>query len=107
MVKIILNDIIRAATLAPSVDNCQPWQFKVRGDCLELFHDNERAEFFGNALNSASYVTFGAVIENVVIAAGHNGLDASVEYLPSPDAGLFARFTFTKGGQATRLFMMP
>jgi nitroreductase len=90
------EDILKAAILATSVDNCQPWLFSARGHSIEIYIDSKRAEFFGDAGGTASYVTAGAVIENIVIAAEHLGFSALPEYFPSEDRTLMARVNLSE-----------
>ena len=78
-----ISSLIKAGTLAPSVDNCQPWLFSAKGANISIYLDKPRAEFFGDYQFAASYVTLGAVIENICIAAADRGYGCSVEY-PSP-----------------------
>ncbi len=92
-----VNDILKSATLAPSVDNCQPWLFTLKDNYIEIYLDSQRAEFFGNANHTATYVTFGAVIENIVIAANHNGFSAEVEYFSFESNNLIARIRLIEG----------
>jgi len=74
-------DLVRAAVLAPSPDNNQPWRFDVEGDRL-LFHlDPERA--LPSDVNSMfDLMGLGAAVENTCIAARGAGCSADVEYHP-------------------------
>lgn len=93
----IINTLIEAGTLAPSVDNCQPWLFTSTGDSIVIFLDKQRAEFFGDYQFAASYVTLGAVVENITIAAAGHGLGCAVEYFPaSADQCPVARLTLSE-----------
>lgn len=81
--KLHLTKIIEAGIAAPSIDNCQPWFFTLDDDSINIYLDKERAEFFGDYNFTASYVTLGAVIENMVIAADQFGFECNV--IPFPD----------------------
>jgi hypothetical protein len=92
-----INEILETAILAPSVDNCQPWLFHVKDDSIEIYLDLKRAEFFGDTNYTASYVTLGAVIENIIIASNHCGYHASVTHFPSPGNNLIACIKLSEG----------
>jgi hypothetical protein len=74
-----LEKIIEASILSPSVDNCQPWAFSIGDDSINIYLDRERADFFGDFGYSSAYVTLGAVLENMIIASNHFGLETAVK----------------------------
>jgi nitroreductase len=92
-----LEQIIEAGILAPSVDNCQPWVFTIDGNSINIFLDKARAEFFGNYNHTASYVTMGAVIENMAIAASQFGLNINIITFPEDADSLVATIRFFEG----------
>lgn len=96
---LLIDEVLKSATLATSIDNCQPWIFSVKDKTIEMYLDSERAEFFGDADRTASYVTFGAVVENMTIAANHLGFSVLPEYFPRNGENLIARVKFVKGGK--------
>ncbi|MEZ4195399.1 MAG: hypothetical protein R3B53_03365 [Candidatus Paceibacterota bacterium] len=77
----ILN-IIKSGTKAPSGDNLQPWRFEVSGNVISIFHREEILSGPIDRLSEATNVTYGALIENMVIASDHYGYDANVTYFP-------------------------
>lgn len=106
--KDILSKIVEAGTWAPSADNCQPWKFTWDGTTLEVIHDESRAKFLYNVNNIASLVTFGAVIENIVIAANHFGYKASISYFPHGHQELvIANITFNQQTEKTEDVLFP
>jgi hypothetical protein len=88
-----LTTILKSGILAPSVDNCQPWSFVIQGTTIDLFLDRQRAEFFGDYQFTASYVTFGTVIENMTVAAAHEKCTLKVDHFPVGSHGPVARLT--------------
>ncbi|MGI4728522.1 MAG: Rv1355c family protein [Janthinobacterium lividum] len=62
-----LREIVQAGIAAPSTGNDQPWKWYYTDDILYLFHIEARSKSFGNYKNVASYLTFGAVYENVIL----------------------------------------
>lgn len=77
-----MEKLLRAGTLAPSIDNCQPWRFVASDTSIAVYLDRERAEFFGDYAYTASYVTLGMVVENIVLAASGCGLEADAAPFP-------------------------
>lgn len=89
-----IESLIEAASLAPSVDNCQPWRFIIDDESIDIFLDRPRAEFFGDYGYAASYATLGAVLENLTVAASGIGLQLDPRFFPSmdPDHVVSVRF---------------
>ena len=68
--------ILGAGTLAPSADNCQPWLFSWKHNSLRIESDPERTQFFYDVNQESTLITFGALVENMAIAASQMGLAA-------------------------------
>jgi len=77
-----IEKIVYYGTLAPSADNCQPWQFNWDGNTLYLLKVPERSNFFYDIKQESILITFGAVIENIKIAASYFGLIPKITILP-------------------------
>ena len=72
--------------LAPSGGNCQPWKLEARGDRIRCLHDVDRSRSFLDFQHRASYLAFGALAENVAIAASQLGLGVEARAFPeAPD----------------------
>ena len=86
MNKEITKKILEAAVMAPSGDNVQPWDIRVSDHFtqIDLYNLPDKDNSYYNYQQSASYIAHGAVIENILIAAGHLGCHA--EYQLFPDA---------------------
>jgi hypothetical protein len=79
-----LLDIVRGALTAPSGDNTQPWQFRVRDDGFQVCFLPERA---GSPLDPgglASRLALGAVLEAARLRALAHGLRADFHLWPDP-----------------------
>ena len=77
--------LLSAAIRAPSGDNSQPWSFKFEGlERLLIYAEWERSTSLFDFQNTGTYLSVGAVIENIRIQAAHEGLDTEVTY---PKAG--------------------
>jgi sulfur-carrier protein adenylyltransferase/sulfurtransferase len=93
-----LERMARAAALAPSGDNLQPWSFGADGDTLLVRHDPQRDLSLFNVRYLASFIALGAALENITIAASTEGYVAKIDYFPDPhDDELTARVSFEPG----------
>ncbi|MGN6566490.1 MAG: hypothetical protein ACTHJ0_00985, partial [Flavipsychrobacter sp.] len=77
-----LKNIVNAGIAAPSTGNDQPWKWYYHNKVLYVFHDKYRSFSFGDYKNIASYLTFGAVYENVLLAAHKQGLEVTAQTYP-------------------------
>ena len=78
----VIKKIVKYGTMATSADNCQPWKFSWDGHKLSLKMDNERSGFFYDINHESTYMTLGAVAENIMIAATHYNLKATITTIP-------------------------
>ena len=98
-------ELVRAAVLAPSPDNNQPWRFASRGDRLLVYLDPQDA--LPSDVNSMfDLMGVGAAIENTAIAARKRGCEARVECNFGPEGStgdrtrrLAATLDFVPGAQ--------
>ena len=74
-----IDSILRAASLAPSPDNNQPWGFGSGDGEVQVYHRRDRA-VLSDVRDLFSWLAIGAAVENIVLAAGAEGLSAEVEY---------------------------
>lgn len=74
------HPILEAAVLAPSGHNTQPWKFTVEGHYVRLSADLQRRLPVVDADNHALFISLGAALENLVLAAGAAGFGANVMY---------------------------
>ncbi len=101
-----MRAIVRAASMAPSGGNAQPWRFFVDGLVLWLVLDRRRSDSLLDFDDRASILGLGAACENAVIAATSRGLQATVHSYPNPnDRNILARLDFSpcSGSGADRL----
>ena len=68
--------------LAPSPHNSQPWAFVWRNGGLECRHDRSHYLPMLDFDRAATWVTFGAVAENIDIASRAIGFFANVTLVP-------------------------
>jgi nitroreductase len=78
----LFEKLIRAAILAPSGENCQPWKFVIKGDDLFLYNLPERDQSAYSWGQRASYLANGAAIENMVIEAAASGYKLAISLFP-------------------------
>ena len=94
-----IEGIVKAACLAPSGGNAQPWKFLFSNDKLFIFHDEHFSYSLLDYKNAGSYIGFGAMLENIEITAASSGLAAKTNLFPiTGDTRLVAVVTFENGG---------
>jgi nitroreductase len=92
--------IVRAASLAPSGDNLQPWSFTLENDSLLIKHDRTRDHSLFNVRQLASYIALGAAIENIRITAAGMHHRVKIDYFPyGNDHEVVGRASFDAGGE--------
>ncbi len=100
--------MVKAATLAPSPDNNQPWLFQVTDRGIAIFLDKSRS-LPSDVQSMFDLTGIGAAIENAVIVAAEHGLDSKV-FLAREDNGshhgrqAIAELHLTQGGERDPLF---
>ncbi len=88
-----LRYVLRYAVLAPSRHNAQPWLFEIEGDEARLYADHRRALPVADPQGREMFMSCGAALFNLRVAASHFGHATSVEVLASAGRrdGLVAR----------------
>lgn len=72
--------------MAPSGDNTQPWRFRWDGLHLHVTFVSERARSLYEARWAASWISLGAVLTNIALAAGARGVRIDATTFPADDA---------------------
>ncbi len=96
---------VRAAILAASPHNTQPWLFKVTNSSIELYIDTKRNVGALDPFLREEHIGMGCALENLVLAAAANGYQATVTMLPAklgpiptdPQPELLARVELAAG----------
>ncbi|MEU3644866.1 nitroreductase family protein [Lentzea sp. NPDC034063] len=78
--------VLKAASLAPSVHNTQPWRFRVRPDRIELHPDTSRRLAATDPEDRELRLSCGAALYNVRLALQDMGVRPLVTMLPGQDA---------------------
>jgi molybdopterin/thiamine biosynthesis adenylyltransferase/nitroreductase len=99
---ILHSEILRAASLAPSGGNIQPWEFVTAENRVEIHLVPERSTTMDVEFR-ASYLAIGAALGNARIAAAAAGRLGSVELLPpgTPDRLAVLHLTDPAAGNGT------
>src|ERR1700761_4651323 len=74
--------LIRAAILAASPHNTQPWRFRVDGSCVELYIDPKRNVGALDPFLREEHIGMGCALENLMLAAKANGYAATTTLMP-------------------------
>lgn len=74
--------LVRAAILAASPHNTQPWLFKVTNSSIELFIDTTRNVGALDPYLREEHIGIGCALENLMLAAPANGYAATATFLP-------------------------
>lgn len=75
------QEMIRLVVAAPSMHNTQPWRFRFRGWVVEVYRDRERELPAEDPLRRMLFVTLGAAIFNLRVAAAGLGYGSQVHQL--------------------------
>lgn len=78
-----IASVVQAGLRAPSGDNCQPWRFRLIGDRLRVLFVPERADSFYDVRHAASWISLGALLVNLDIAARGKGIHTDIEVFPT------------------------
>lgn len=84
MLRTTIEEILQLAVHAPSGDNSQPWRFEVTGSVVDIHNLPEKDNPVLNYRQRGSYIAHGALVENIVLAAGKLGCAAEVLPFPTP-----------------------
>jgi len=73
------QQLLEAASLAPSADNMQPWTFQKRDDEIDLFYVKKRS-LPTDTLDMFGLISLGAAIQNMIITAENMGFSCQLTY---------------------------
>jgi hypothetical protein len=97
--------LVRAAILAASPHNTQPWLFKITNSSIELHIDTQRNVGALDPYLREEHIGTGCALENLMLAASAHGYKATAALLPgklgpipaAPKTQLLARVNLTPG----------
>ena len=99
--------LVRAAILAASPHNTQPWLFKVADSTIELYIDTGRNVGALDPYLREEHIGMGCALENLLLAAAANGYQTHVTMFPGklgpipsdPAAQILARVDLSAGNR--------
>lgn len=97
----ILTELIDAAGKAPSGGNNQPWRWHYQNGILHLFLEQSASQSYLDPENISSYMSLGAAIENLLVAAANKNLTVNWELTPQHAPLHIAWFSFSANHQTT------
>ena len=71
-------NLVRYASKAPSGHNTQPWMFRINEETITIIPDFKVSLPVVDTNNRELYISLGCAAENLCIAAGHFGYEASI-----------------------------
>jgi nitroreductase len=82
----VICELLRAATLAPSMHNTQPWRFRIlpAGQTIELYADPSRMLKHADPHGRAVHIACGAALFNLRLAVAVAGREPVVRLFPDP-----------------------
>jgi nitroreductase len=75
-------ELVRAAILAASPHNTQPWRFRITDSAIELYIDTRRNVGALDPYLREEHIGIGCALENLMLAAAANGYNAGTTLLP-------------------------
>jgi nitroreductase len=99
--------LVRAAILAASPHNTQPWLFKLTNSSIELYIDTQRNVGALDPYLREEHIGMGCALENLMLASAANGYTTTVTLVPGelgpipadPRAKLVARVDLASGNR--------
>ncbi|WP_329000966.1 hypothetical protein OHA18_41865 [Kribbella sp. NBC_00709] len=75
------DEMLRAAVVAPSMHNTQPWRFRFVDRTVEVYRDRERELPAEDPSRRMLFISLGAAIFNLRVAAAARGMGSEVRHL--------------------------
>ncbi|MEV4510271.1 nitroreductase [Dactylosporangium sp. NPDC049525] len=92
----VLYEAARVACLAPSIEDSQPWLWRIRADTLELRMDRSRQLTGTDPQGRLMVISCGAVLHHACVVLAVLGVAFTVDRLDDPaEPDLLARLTLT------------
>jgi len=82
----LFKELIKSASMAPSADNMQPWEFRRQSDTVEVYSAVQRM-LPTDVSGMFTWVSIGAAIQNIVVISAAHGFKADAEYISPGKAG--------------------
>ena len=77
--------LVKAAIMAPSMQDSQPWHFRFRQRTVEVHRNPDRELVVDDPDGRMTLISCGAAVFNIRVAAASLGRDTTVSVVPDPD----------------------
>lgn len=98
-----ITNLVSLACTAPSGGNCQPWFWFFDKGVLFVFHDKFHSYSMLDYNHNGSMLAIGAAIENIIIAAAKNNLNATFNKVLSSNNDVLIGYVLFEPTQALTL----
>jgi molybdopterin/thiamine biosynthesis adenylyltransferase len=99
--KALLDQLINAASKAPSGGNNQPWRWHYQNGLLHLFMEPSATQAYLDPQFISSYISLGTAIENLLLIAATLNLEVNYRLTPQLAPAHIAWFSFDTEHTAT------
>jgi hypothetical protein len=96
--------MIRCAIMAPSGHNTQPWLFKISNDAIKIMPDMSRRLPVADRDDRELFISLGAALENILIAAPQFGFNAEYEVIDSESDKILIHISDKNGTKNEQMF---
>lgn len=80
--RVLIEDCVRAATLAPSIYNSQPWRFRIHDGRMDVLADPLRSLPAVDPDGRDLHISLGAAVLNIKVMLAAHGIRPGVSLLP-------------------------
>lgn len=80
-----IEQILTAASFAPSGDNSQPWRFSVDANIISVYNKPESDRSLYNVNQNTAFIAHGALLQNIKLACTKLGFKPEISLFPNTE----------------------